>query len=259
MLIESLKNPKIKQTIALKEKKERDKTGLFVLEGERLVSEIPEDLKVEYYILSETCYNKGSYINLLKRNHDVLILNDNLFKKVSDTVSPQGILAVCRQYCYDFDFVFDKKSSFILMLENISDPGNMGTIIRTADAFGADMVLLNKGCVDLYNNKVIRATMGSIFHIPVIRNADFDEIFYKLKDKGISTIAAHLEAKKEPFNIDLKKNCAILIGNEANGLSVNTSKRADILVKIPMKGQAESINASIAGSILMYEVLRQRN
>jgi TrmH family RNA methyltransferase len=134
----------------------------------------------------------------------------------------------------------------------------MGTIIRTADAMGVDGVFLSKGCVDVYNPKVIRSAMGSLFHIPVIEGCDFNKLMLILSAKSICVTAAHLKGKMYPCDVDFRKSAAILIGNEANGLTDNVSAMADNLVKIPMKGKAESLNAAVACSIMLYEVTRQR-
>lgn len=250
MIIESSQNKIVKEVIALKSKKDRDRLGLFVIEGERFIDEIPSDWIVEYVVVSEDY--KGDF----SRFKNVFVVRKNLFDKMSDTVNPQGVLAVLKIKKNTLDSI--DKNGFYVVLDRVMDPGNMGTIIRTADAGGADGVILSKGCVDLYNNKVLRSTMGSLFHLPVYQNVELTEAMDKLKNAGITTIAAHLEGDKFPYSLDLKKGCAILIGNEANGLCDEVSSCADVLVKIPMPGKAESMNASIAGAILIYEVVRQR-
>ena len=251
-MIESSQNRVLKQISSLKAKKERDRTGLFVLEGERLVSEIPPDWQTEYVAVSE------DYNGNIENYDNVYIVKKDIFNKISDTVNPQGILAVCRILHRDIYSAFENKNGFYVILDRIMDPGNMGTIIRTSDAGGASGIFLSKGCVDLYNPKVIRSTMGSIFHLPIYVNVDIQELLNECYKNSIVTIASHLGGDKMPYEIDMKKPCAILIGNEANGLSDEVSGRADELVKIPMPGKAESMNAAIAGSILIYEAVRQR-
>lgn len=255
MVIQSMHNKVIKNAIALKAKKEREKTSLFTAEGERLVSEL-NGFIVKHYILSESYSRKADFSKF--RNVPVYIAADNIFDKVSDTVNPQGILAVCQQKKYNQESILNVKNPFFLLVENLSDPGNMGTVIRTADAMGADAVFLSKGCVDVYNPKVIRAAMGSVFHIPVITECDFNEFLLILSAKNIPVTAAHLKGNIYPCDVDFTKNAAILIGNEANGLTAWVSEMADNLVKIPMKGKAESLNAAVACSIMLYEVTRQR-
>jgi TrmH family RNA methyltransferase len=250
--LESINNKLIKQVIALANKRDRDKTGLFVLEGERLVSDIEDMDMIEYVIVSESY--KGEYPNTSK----ICLTSDALFAKLSDTVNPQGILAVCHKFKYKTDDAFNSKNPFFVILENVQDPGNLGTIIRTADAAGADGVFLSKGTVDLYNPKVVRGTMGSLFHLPIYTNVDINEILGECKKHHIQTLAAHLAGVNTPYNINLCRPTAILIGNEGNGLTPETATIADELVKIPMPGKAESMNASIAAGILIYEAVRQR-
>lgn len=246
----------IKKINALKSKKERDKASMFLLEGERLVSEIPKDWEVHSYVFSESFYNSscGAY---KKAPH--VVLKDGLFKAVSDTDNPQGIMAVCmkKQHKVDFDAAGASKP-FFLLLEEVMDPGNMGTIIRTADACGVSGVFLSKGCVDLYNPKVLRATMGSFFHLPIYTDANLMSVFDELKARSISVIAAHLKGDRMLYDVDFDAPCAVLIGNEANGLSDALTEKSDTLVKIPIIGKAESINASVACGVLLYEVVRQR-
>lgn len=133
----------------------------------------------------------------------------------------------------------------------------MGTIIRTADAAGMTGVIVSKGCVDVYNPKVLRSTMGSIFHIPICQSQDIFETMDRMKKRGIKICAAHLEGSCDYFDLEYKNNIAIVIGNEANGISEEVKNFADILVRIPMPGRAESLNASVAAGILMYEILRK--
>lgn len=242
MYIESSKNKIIKEINSLKLRKNREKLGLFVLEGERLVNEAKD--KICYSLSSE------SYKGEIDVDYTV---SDEMYNKISDTVNPQGILAVCRIEKNEFKKLSD--NPLYILLENIQDPGNMGTIIRTADAAGADGVFLSKGCVDIYNPKVIRSTMGSLFHLPVYTDVDLTEL---MKNINVVTVAAHLKGEKTPYEINMKNGAAILIGNEGNGLSDELSERADNLVKIPMPGRAESMNAGVAAAIMIYEAVRQR-
>lgn len=250
--LESVNNKLIKQTAALAVKKERDKTGLFSLEGERLVSEINDTDMIEYVIISESYKGDYPYIK------NVYLTSDSVFERMSDTVNPQGIVAVCHKFKYDIESAFDKKNPLFVILENLQDPGNLGTIIRTADAAGADGIFLSKGSVDLYNPKVVRASMGSVFHLPIYTNVDVDATLNHCRENKIHTLAAHLGGKNTPYDTDLTKSTAILIGNEGSGLTPATATMSDELVKIPMPGKAESINASVAASLLIYEAVRQR-
>lgn len=251
IIIESNQNKSIKEVNSLKAKKERDKTGLFILEGKRLVDEIPNSWEIKYLLKAESYSEDINFEN-------VYTVKDSLFEKISETVNPQGILAVCHIKEFDVTNVDYSNSPFFVVLENVTDPGNMGTLIRTADAAGADGIFLSKGCVDIYNPKVIRATMGSIFHLPIYRNLNLMDLMEDFKNNNVKTLAAHLKGTSTPYKVDMTTACAVIIGNEANGLSDEISEMASDLVKIPMPGKAESMNAGIAGGILIYEAVRQR-
>lgn len=252
IFIDSIYNKVIKEINSLKNKKDRDKKGLFILEGERLISEIPNTDMIKYIVAEE------NYKGIATECSNIYRVSKSMFEKISDTVNPQGILAVCHIMEEDTENVVYGETSFYVILENVTDPGNMGTIIRTADAAGADGIFLTKGCVDIYNPKVIRATMGSIFHLPIYRNVDGIELVKNLNNIGINTLAAHLKGSKVLYDVDMTKGCAVIIGNEARGLSDEMSTAAKSLVKIPMPGKAESMNAGIAAGIIIYEAVRQR-
>lgn len=255
--IESRDNKWVKRLNGLKIKKNRDKEGVFVAEGLRFISEIPVDWTVEAYVVNDAFANEND-ISCYEKKADVLCLPDALFASVCDTENPQGILAICKKLDWDENAVFTKEKPFFILAEELNDPGNLGTVIRTADACGADAVFLSKGSVDLYNPKVLRSTMGSMFHVPVFQNVDLNKISKKLKENNIPLYAAHLRGDLYPYSLDLERACAFIIGNEARGLSDDAADLCDRWVKIPMPGQAESLNASIAAGVLMYEVVRQR-
>ncbi len=242
MFIQSESNRIIKEINSLRLKKNREKLGLFIAEGERLVKEAEGHIA---YTLASQGY-KGD----IEPDYTA---DDRLYGKISDTINPQGILAVCRMRASEF--TGEKKNSLYIALENIQDPGNMGTIIRTADAAGADGIFLSKGCVDIYNPKTVRSTMGSLFHIPIYRNTDICKL---LENIEAVSIAAHLKGDKTPYETDMTKGTVIIIGNEANGITDQLAEKADALVKIPMPGKAESMNASVAAAIMIYEAVRQR-
>lgn len=242
----------------MKTKKGRDENNQFLIEGEKFIFEIPYDFKIDYFIISEFFANKND-LAIYKNKSIVYIVKDNIYKSLSDTITPQGIMAICQKKNYSIkDINFKTSASFFLLAENLQDPGNLGTLIRTADACNVDYIILSKNSVDIYNPKVLRSTAGSIFHIPVIQNADLDEIFNLFREHNIKTLAAHLHGDKTPYDVNLTESIAILLGNEGQGLSDTISKKADYLVKIPMLGKAESLNASIASGVLLYEVVRQR-
>ena len=258
-MIDSNQNKSIKLISSLKAKKDRDKLGLFVAEGLRFVEEIPDDYEIMLYAVSES-FESEFDLAVFEKRAIVHVVADKLFKEISDTTNPQGILAVIRQKKNSIEQVIDNagENGFFIIAEELNDPGNLGTIVRTADACGCDGVFLSKGSVDVYNPKVLRSTMGSVFHLPVISDVDLEECIQKLKDNGITIYAAHLRGKEYPYSFNLSNGCSFILGNEARGLSDKVANLADVYVKIPMIGKAESLNASIAAGVLMYEVVRQR-
>ena len=186
------------------------------------------------------------------------ILSDNVFERVSDTQTPQGILCVVKQPEYNLQELLKKENPHFVVLDNLQDPGNLGTIVRTAEGAGVDAVFMSKDCVDIYNPKTIRSTMGSIYRVPFIYIEDIPNLLDVFKQNGIQSYAAHLDGENAYDQENYKEGTAILIGNEGNGLREEVWKNADILVRIPMCGQVESLNAAIAASVLMFEVFRQR-
>lgn len=253
MVISSATNEQIKKIIQLKEKsKARKIEGCFIVEGIKMLREVPREDLVKVYT-SETflARNKEELAGV-----DYQLVSDSVFKKISDTVTPQGILAIVKQKKYTIqdllDTMHEGKNCFVV-LDRIQDPGNLGTIIRTGEGAGINGVIMSSTTVDVYNPKVIRSTMGSIYRVPFVIVDDLPETVQKLKLAGVTTYAAHLKGgvyNKEEFT----DKTALLIGNEANGLSDEVSAKADKLIKIPMQGKVESLNAAIATAILMYQV-----
>lgn len=251
MVITSVSNEQVKNIIQLKEKaKARKASGCFVVEGMKMFREIPSGMLVRLYV-SETFLQEHAKE---EEAFDYQVLADGIFKKISDTVTPQGVLAVVRQKTDTVDEILKKRNrekSCIVVLDRLQDPGNLGTIIRTGEGAGISGVIMSRDCADIYSPKVIRATMGSIFRVPFAVADDLPRAVAALKEQGVTTYAAHLHGKiyhQEQFASD----CAFLIGNEAQGLSGEISEMADCLVKIPMEGKVESLNAAVAASILMY-------
>lgn len=258
-MIESAQNKIVKKIVSLNQRKEREKQKLFIAEGNKFVSEIPKDWEIDLFAVSQS-FALENDISFYQNRANTFVVSDTVFRSISDTQTPQGILAVCFQKKYDIDTFLEKnkKNGFYILAERLNDPGNLGTIIRTADAGGVQAIFLSEKSVDVYNPKVLRATMGSIFHLPIFQNIDLKNIIEKLHKHQVNILAAHLKGKNYPYTFDLKQSCAFLIGNEANGLSENTANLCDIYVKLPMIGKAESLNASIAAGILIYEAVRQR-
>jgi len=187
------------------------------------------------------------------------ILSEQLFRNLSDTVTPQGILAVIEMPEYQRGDIVKSPQAALLCLENIQDPGNLGTMIRTAEGAGMSGIILSEGCVDLFNSKVVRATMGALFRVPYYICKDMATEVERLKKEAFSIYAAHLQGTKDYTEEEYSGRVALLIGNEANGLSDSVAEQADKKVKIPMEGELESLNAAVSAALLMYEVHRKNN
>lgn len=256
-MITSTSNPQVKRLIQLQKKsKERNEGKVFVVEGLRMFAEVPRE-RVEKVYISESLYNKKKQeLNL--QNLEYEILSDSVFSHVSDTKTPQGILCVIRQERYDVNALMQLTNPHFIVLDNLQDPGNLGTIVRTAEGAGVDAIFMSKDCVDIYNPKTIRSTMGSIYRMPHIYIEDTLLLLEEFRKKGVKSYAAHLQGEHSYEDEDYNSGTAILIGNEGNGLREEVAQKADIWVRIPMCGQVESLNAAIAASVLMFEVARQR-
>lgn len=260
-MITSTSNAKIKRIVQLrKKKKARDAEGVFLVEGIRMFREIPEKLLQEIYI-SESCEEKeGKEIRRRASACGIRpeLVSDGVFAYLSDTQTPQGILCVVGQLSYSLEEVADASCPHMLVLDRLQDPGNVGTILRTAEGAGVTGILLDGECADIYNPKTIRSTMGSIFRMPFYYIQDLEEGIRYLKKRGICTYAAHLEGKRAYDEEDYRRPCAFLIGNEGNGLRPEIADLADTYIRIPMAGEVESLNAAIASAVLMFEAGRQR-
>lgn len=256
-MITSTSNPKVKYLVQLQKKRRlREEKGVFLVEGIRMFREIPEALMEEIYV-SEQFYEKNKEL-LQGRNQRMEILSGTVFQKISETTTPQGILCVVKRRSYELKQLLNHENAHILVLEDLQDPGNVGTIFRTAEAAGVTGIIMSKATVDLYQAKTIRSTMGSIFRMPCVCVDRVEEAVLELKNHGIFTFAAHLDGKKWYNEVQYEGKIAFLIGNEGNGLSEVVSKQADTWIRIPMEGEVESLNAAIAATILMYEAYRQR-
>lgn len=186
------------------------------------------------------------------------VVADSVFRQMSDTQTPQGIMTVLKKPSYTLEDILGGENPLIMILEDLQDPGNAGTILRTGEGAGVSGVLLTKTCVDITNPKVIRATMGSVYRIPFFYVEDVVSLKQKLQGRGIRFFAAHLQGKNSYDRESYEDGTAFLIGNEGKGLADQAADAADCLIRIPMCGQVESLNAAMAAGILMYEVARQR-
>ena len=251
MVITSRDNPNVKRIAKLTKRSEARKEGVIYLEGTRLCEEaLSSGQTAREVIVTE---DKISWAKEFTPELEPLVLSRDVFTKISQTVNPQGVAVIISepQIKSDFPVKGDNKDIYVV-LENTQDPGNLGTIIRMADAFGLTAVIVSPTTCDPYNDKVIRATMGSVWHIPVVRKT-MDECFTFFESNKIETVATHLRGN-ELGSGDLKLPCAYFIGNEGDGLTNETAGRCTKLVKIPMKGKAESLNAAVAASVIGYEL-----
>lgn len=260
-MISSTANKQIKFVHSLAKKtRARRESGMFLVEGARICSEIPKDQIDTLYLAESFCKLPESKLLAagLKR---VETVTDEVFQYMADTKTPQGVLAVVRQQRCTMDDIWRIKQSgpaLLMILDTLQDPGNLGTIIRAGEGAGVTAVIMNESTADIYNPKVIRSTMGSVFRVPFVYVEDLPDVLRQIKTKGICLYAAHLDGRNNYDCEDYTKDSGFLIGNEAAGLSPQVAELADYRVKIPMLGKVESLNAAVAASVLMFEAARQR-
>ncbi len=238
MEITSPDNQYVKRVSSLHKKKYRDEYKEFFIEGMKTIKEA-----IKY---NQNIKNIFYCSKMIDYDLDIpgIEVTQEIISKMTDTMTPQGIVAVCEIPFYEI-----KKKNRLIFLDRVQDPGNVGTIIRTADAFGFDGIILSEGCADVYSPKVVRATMGSLFHIPIIQSASTEYI----KALDCKIYSSTLDTDEFLGNIKIEEPFILVIGNEGKGISDEIKKITDKFVKISMSGNAESLNASIAAGILMYE------
>ncbi len=304
-MITSFNNRSVKEVLRLIQKsKARNQQGLFVVEGIKMFAEAPvkriEKVYISQRIEAELRKQYGEKLDKLTCE----IVADDVFARMSDTKTPQGILCLVRQFHYSMEEMLgersranasgvsivmntslqgkavriqqagtqkvnsssrnadikatNKKQMLFIILENLQDPGNLGTIFRTGEGAGVDGIIMSGQTVDIYNPKTIRSTMGSVYRVPFLYTDDICGTIRTLRDHSVRVYAAHLSADKYYDEYDYRESSAFLVGNESNGLSDETAQCADAYLKIPMKGKVESLNAAVASSVLLYEADRQR-
>ena len=267
-MITSVSNEKIKNVIkCVKQSKERRKQNVFVVEGIRMFSEIPRDRLVEVYV-TESFYNRHSD---LFSDIGYETVSDTVMEKLTDTKTPQGVVCLVKSFEYSLYDVCgingasfandkendDKQSPLVIALENVQDPGNLGTIVRTAEGAGVTGIIMSRDTADIYNPKVVRATMGSIFRVPFCYVDNLTEVVEELKGRGFKSFGGHLQGSNF-YDYDYTESTIFCMGNEGNGLTDELSETLDHKILIPMRGQVESLNVATASTVLMYEALRQR-
>lgn len=254
-MISSTSNSRIKNIMNLKNSaRARRQQDCFLVEGPRMFFEVPKERLLEVYVTEG--FEKKYGDRLAGCRYE--LISDAVCRHLSDTRTPQGVTALVKKQETPLEEILaGDENPCLFLLENLQDPGNMGTILRTSEGAGVSGIIINRESVDPYNPKVIRSTMGAIFRMPFVVVDDFEDVLCRLKEGGVRTFAAHLDGE-DFYRQDYRGGCAFFIGNEGNGLSEELAARADGRIRIPMKGQVESLNAAVAATVLMYETLRQR-
>ncbi|WP_078413990.1 TrmH family RNA methyltransferase [Priestia abyssalis] len=244
--IDSVKNPQVKVWKKLHTKKERDKNGLFLVEGYHLVEEALRTKQAvkELIVSEEVSIPSGWNVD----DVSITVVANDIMKAISDTETPQGMAAVCYQQKND---EIPEGLNKILLIDSVQDPGNLGAMLRTADAAGVELVVVGAGSVDLYNSKVIRSTQGAIFHLPIIKG-QLEEIIPILKNRGISIYGTSLKDAKPYMDVQPSHSFALLVGNEGSGVADSLLKQTDENLYIPIYGKSESLNVAVAAGILLY-------
>lgn len=248
--IESVNNPQVKQWRKLLTKKERDQSGRFIVEGFHLVEEALKEEQVIEIIVSEESEFPA---RLDSGSIPITVVTREISISLSDTETPQGIYAVCRQANPDLDLI---KANTFLLIDAVQDPGNLGTMIRTADAAGIDAVVVGRGSVDIYNSKVLRSAQGSHFHLPIIRG-DLNEWIERLRNQKIPVYGTALENSQVYTDVNPTDQFALIVGNEGNGVNKDILQRTTSNLFIPLYGKSESLNVAVATGILLYYLIKR--
>lgn len=259
MELTGLQNPMVKAAAELKQKKYRQQQGLFLAEGLRTVEEAVRYGAVQsiFYTAIEDDRTRAVLEEAAAKQIKLVCVSDKVLKKIADTEMPQGIIAVCEMRSKRLD-EFLASGKMLLVLDRVTDPGNIGTMLRTADAAGVGGLLLLQGCADIYAPKTVRASMGSLFHLPVLSGLSEELLVQAARKAGYELLVTCLDGADNLYKADLQGRLAFVMGNEANGVSPALLAAADKRVFIPMQGRAESLNVAMAAGIVMFEALRQK-
>lgn len=263
-IITSPQNKFIKLATALKQKKYREELKLFVVEGIRLVEEaVQATWEVETCIYTPEAFAHERVQNIIttlqSKNCHMIQVPRGLYDKITDTQEPQGIMAIVKKCTYGLqDLLSSDITPFIMVLDELQDPGNMGTVIRTAVAAGCTGIILTKGCTDVFASKAVRGSMGSIFHVPIVSGLTTSEVIHFLKQHRIELFATSLESSNVYFKMDFTTSLAIVFGNEGNGVNQQFLAQAQERLFIPLVGPVESLNVAASAAVILYEVVRQR-
>ena len=257
--ITSKDNELIKHIRKLKDKKYRDESNEYVVEGVKLVEEaVKENAKIKQIIVCEDTtrtYEIPTHIMLEIAKYECISVSDKIFNIITQVTNPQGIMAIIEKNAQNAKI--DYTRDIIVVLDDVQDPGNLGTILRTVDSIGLNQIIVSKGTADAFNSKVVRSTMGAIFRIKIIEVENLAQAIKEMRKHHFKLMVTSLQTKNSIYDIDFNKKI-IVIGNEANGVSKEIQDMADEKAKIPMLGRTESLNASVAAGVVMYEYVRQK-
>lgn len=261
----STQNPLVKQVLHLRDRHERDQTGLFLIEGYREILRATDaGWAIEQLVVCSDLFLGSNETTLIQkiasRGTQIITTSEKVFQKISYRDRPDGLLAIAPQRAVRLDDLKQSNSSklpFYVVAEAIEKPGNLGTILRSSDAVGVTGLIVCDRCTDIYNPNVVRASVGTLFTVPTVE-AEGEETLHWLKEQGVAILAATPAASHDFTEVDLCRPVAIAVGTEQLGLSKRWMEQADLQVKIPMRGVADSLNVAMATTLLLYEVLRQR-
>ena len=257
--ITSKDNELIKHIRKLKDKKYRDESNEYVVEGVKLVEEaVKENAKIKQIIVCEDTtrtYEIPTHIMLEIAKYECISVSDKIFNIITQVTNPQGIMAIIEKNAQNAKI--DYTQDIIVVLDDVQDPGNLGTILRTVDSIGLNQIIVSKGTADAFNSKVVRSTMGAIFRIKIIECENLEQTLKETQKNNFRIVVSSLQTKNSLYDINFDKK-VIIIGNEANGVSKEIQDMADEKAKIPMLGRTESLNASVAAGVVMYEYVRQK-
>lgn len=258
MELTGLQNPLVKAAAELKQKKYRQQRGEFLAEGLRTAEEAVAFKAAQQIFYTAT--EDERTLKLLEQAASMQLkltcVSEAVMKKIADTETPQGIIAVCRMQEQPLEQLL-ASGKLLLVLDRVGDPGNIGTMLRTADAAGVGGIILLKGTADIYAPKTVRSSMGSLFHVPVLSGVAEQEFIANAKKAGYQLLVTALDGADNLYQADLKGRLAFVMGNEAGGVSASLLQQADKRVFIPMRGKAESLNVAMAAGIVMFEAMRR--
>ncbi len=258
--ISSASNSLLKKVRSLQQRSGREQHGLFLLEGPKLLVEAQsKGIIIQDVIVSSSYLNSGFSANENPHLGQITVVDDKIFRDLITTSTPCGIVSVGKISTHTFADCLKGKTTLIAVAESVQDPGNLGTMIRAALAFGATGLIATAGSVDAFNPKVVRSAMGALFKLPVIVGMRLEDVVKRLKEENIKVIALEPAVEKPFWQLDLNQPLAFLFGNEGNGLSNQAAELADELVTIPMAGETESLNVAVSSAVVLFECARQRS